>query len=72
VTTPDEDFSALLRAPVGHVDLIFVPRPTFDALGRSDVLRAHPLLYERGATWARLEREFTGGREWRAYRVLRS
>ncbi len=70
VTTGDEDFLERLRAPIGRVDQILVPRPTFDALGRSDVLRLHPRLYDGAEPWAVLEHEFPSGRGWRLYRVV--
>ncbi len=68
VTTPDRDFRAILVAPAGRADQILVPYPSFDAKGRSDVLKIYPDLYN-GAPWVELVREFEGTNTWRLYKV---
>ncbi len=69
VLATDRDFFPILRDPVGNVGRILVPYPSFDSQGRSDVLGLYPDLYELGAPWATLEREFPGPMRWRIYRV---
>lgn len=69
VTTTDRRFFTILREPAGTVDQILVPRPTIDAMGRSEVLRSYPRLYEDGAAWATLVQEIPGGRDWRLYAI---
>lgn len=70
VLTTDKDFFSILHQPVGQVEQILVPFPSFDARGRSEVLKAYPTLYDEGAPWAQLVREFPGPGAWRLFRVV--
>lgn len=72
VVTSDRDFFDILRSPVGRVDQILVPYPSFDARGRSDVLRLYPHLYENPEPWARLIQEFRGTSAFRLYQVVKN
>ena len=72
VLTTDSDFFKILAAPVGQVDQILVPRPTFDAMGRSEILKAYPGIYDGAEPWARLVHEFKGPGGWRLFQVVRS
>ncbi|MCL4535470.1 MAG: hypothetical protein M1370_09975 [Bacteroidetes bacterium] len=71
VLTTDTDFLPILRDPVGQVDQILVPYPSFDAKGRSDILKQYPDLYDGGKPWAQLVHEFPGPSAWRLYQVQR-
>lgn len=69
VMTTDTDFLPILRDPVDRVDQVLVPFPSFDAKGRSDILKLYPDLYEGGQPWARLTHEFPGPSAWRLFEV---
>ncbi|MBI3684037.1 MAG: hypothetical protein HY235_27000, partial [Acidobacteria bacterium] len=71
VITTDQDFQQRLRSLSTSVDQVLVPFPSFDALGRSDVLNDYPDLYRGGEPWAELVREFPGPIGWRLYRIKR-
>jgi hypothetical protein len=60
----------ILTDTTNHIDQILVPAPTTDAGGRSEILKQYPYLYERGAPWARLEKEFDGPSRWRLFEVI--
>ncbi|MFH5182387.1 hypothetical protein ACHHV8_06955 [Paenibacillus sp. TAB 01] len=67
VITSDRDFTPSLAAPYERkVQFILVPNPTGIA-GLNAVNQKYGELYEKGTSWARLEKEYNGG--WRLYRV---
>ncbi len=70
VMSTDRDFLDILRSPIGRVDQVLVPFPSFDARGRSDVIKFYPNLYSGGESWARLVHEFPGPNAWRMYQVV--
>ena len=59
------DFFPILRDPVGRVDQMLVPLPTFDSLHRSEVLAYYPDIYDEGVPWATLVHQFPGPGGWR-------
>ncbi len=69
VITTDSDFFSILASPVGQAGQILVPRPTLDSLGRSEILKAYPGIYDEGEPWAYLLHEFPGSSAWRLFRV---
>ena len=71
VMTTDRDFFPILHSPVGKIDQVLVPYPSFDAKARSEVIKSYPDLYEGKEPWARFEHEFPGPTAWRLYEVLR-
>lgn len=72
VITPDRDFPDAVTDPVGaHIGYILISRDT----GTMDAISAkYPSLYDTGAGFARLVRQFPSphgnGRTWRLYRVM--
>jgi hypothetical protein len=71
VITPDRDFAETLARPAAsRVRYILVP-PDFRS--HDAINRTYPELYERGAAWVELTREFRGvglSPDWRLYRVI--
>ncbi len=70
VTTRNPEFMDVARDPVGKVDYILVPRLEN---APSMLLSQHPKMYESGAPFLQLEREFLGqgySLDWRLYRVV--
>ncbi|MGQ3480929.1 glycosyltransferase family 39 protein [Paenibacillus sp. TY11] len=66
--TSDYSFNKALSYPQdNHVDYILVPN-TMSGMPLSKINMVYPNLYEKGAPWVQLEREFNG--EWRLYKVL--
>jgi len=70
VMTTDMDFFDILRNPIGKADQILVPYPTFDARGRSQVLKYYPGIYEGFETWTEFETEFPSPLPWRLYEII--
>ncbi len=71
VTPSASQFNDYLSVPVGNIDYILVPKVS--SHGQNLILDAYPDLFEEGAPFVTLEREFTGRAEvqlWRLYRVL--
>jgi hypothetical protein len=68
--TTDTDFFPILSSPVGKVQQVLVPLPTFDSRGRSEILKEYPNIYEGGEPWARLSHEFSGPSAWRLFEVV--
>ncbi|MCX7837920.1 MAG: hypothetical protein N2559_00465 [Anaerolineae bacterium] len=69
VLTTDRDFKQILSSPIGRVDQILVPYPSFDARGRSEILKLYPAIYD-GQAWTQLVHEFPGPNAWRLYRIV--
>ncbi|MDY8044690.1 glycosyltransferase family 39 protein [Paenibacillus polymyxa] len=66
--TSDYSFNKALSYPQdNHVDYILVPKIML-GMPLSKINMVYPNLYEKGAPWVQLEREFNG--EWRLYKVL--
>ncbi|ASR45643.1 hypothetical protein B4V02_02410 [Paenibacillus kribbensis] len=66
--TSDYSFNKALSYPQdSHVDYILVPK-IMPGMPLSKINMVYPNLYEKGAPWVQLEREFNG--EWRLYKVL--
>ncbi|CCI71346.1 hypothetical protein PPM_4539 [Paenibacillus polymyxa M1] len=66
--TSDYAFNKALSYPQeNHVDYILVPK-IMSGMPLSKINMVYPNLYEHGAPWVQLEREFNG--EWRLYKVL--
>ncbi|POR26694.1 glycosyltransferase family 39 protein [Paenibacillus polymyxa] len=66
--TSDYSFNKALSYPQdNHVDYILVPK-IMSGMPLSKINMVYPNLYEKGAPWVQLEREFNG--EWRLYKVL--
>ncbi|KOS03831.1 glycosyltransferase family 39 protein [Paenibacillus polymyxa] len=66
--TSDYSFNKALSYPQDHhVDYILVPK-IMSGMPLSKINMVYPNLYEKGAPWVQLEREFNG--EWRLYKVL--
>ncbi|MGZ0043275.1 glycosyltransferase family 39 protein [Paenibacillus ottowii] len=66
--TSDYSFNKALSYPQdNHVDYILVPK-IMSGMPLSKINMVYPNLYEHGAPWVQLEREFNG--EWRLYKVL--
>ncbi|URJ43507.1 glycosyltransferase family 39 protein [Paenibacillus polymyxa] len=66
--TSDYSFNKALSYPQdSHVDYILVPK-IMSGMPLSKINMVYPNLYEKGAPWVQLEREFNG--EWRLYKVL--
>lgn len=66
----DFDFKKAISNPQSYgVDYILIPRPESAAV-TSAINSAYPNLFEHGAEWAKLERDF--GSQWRLYKVTRS
>ncbi|MGW8443678.1 hypothetical protein ACWGXJ_22470 [Paenibacillus sp. S33] len=66
--TSDYSFNKTLSYPQdNHVDYILVPK-IMSGMPLSKINMVYPNLYEKGAPWVQLEREFNG--EWRLYKVL--
>ncbi|ADM72132.1 hypothetical protein GMA19_04375 [Paenibacillus polymyxa E681] len=66
--TSDYSFNKALSYPQdSHVDYILVPK-IMSGMPLSKINMVYPNLYEKGAPWVKLEREFNG--EWRLYKVL--
>ncbi|MDY8022699.1 glycosyltransferase family 39 protein [Paenibacillus polymyxa] len=66
--TSDYSFNKALTYPQdNHVDYILVPK-IMSGMPLSKINMVYPNLYEKGAPWVQLEREFNG--EWRLYKVL--
>ncbi|KAF6567446.1 glycosyltransferase family 39 protein [Paenibacillus sp. EKM202P] len=66
--TSDYAFNKALSYPQeNHVDYILVPK-IMSGMPLSKINIVYPNLYEHGAPWVQLEREFNG--EWRLYKVL--
>ncbi|WP_025675697.1 glycosyltransferase family 39 protein [Paenibacillus polymyxa] len=66
--TSDYSFNKALSYPQeNHVDYILVPK-IMSGMPLSKINMVYPNLYEHGAPWIQLEREFNG--EWRLYKVL--
>jgi len=70
VTNADDDFEEILSAPWIGADYVLVPPQRLEGtLNRVNMV--HPGLYEYGAPWAELEREWTSPEfGWRLYRVI--
>jgi hypothetical protein len=69
IMTTDTDFSEILRNPPSNVDQILVPYPSFDAKGRSEVLKLYPGIYDGFETWTTFLYEFPTSQQWRLYLV---
>ncbi|MGV8026405.1 MAG: hypothetical protein AB2L18_07615 [Anaerolineaceae bacterium] len=69
VMTTDTDFFEILRNPIGKADQILVPYPSFDARGRSQVLKYYPGIYEGFETWTTFKYEFVSPLPWRLYKI---
>ena len=69
VMTTDMDFFDILKNPVGKVDQILVPYPSFDARGRSQVLKYYPGIYEGFETWTTFAYEFPSPLPWRLFTI---
>ncbi len=69
ILTTDTDFQAKLHEPGGQVGQMLVPFPTFDAIGRSEILQTYPDMYSGGEPWAQLITEFPGPSSWRLFRI---
>jgi hypothetical protein len=68
VITSDRDFENSLREPVQYnVNFILVPDPSGIA-GLNAVNQTYKEFYEKGASWATLEKDYGGG--WKLYRVI--
>lgn len=72
VITSDSDYMSALEDPVGHrIDYVMVPNPNGE--GRlftlDSINEKYPRLYDEGAEWAELEKEFDGF--WKLYKVIR-
>ncbi|MCP3778113.1 glycosyltransferase family 39 protein [Paenibacillus sp. MZ03-122A] len=66
--TSDYSFNKALSYPQdNHVDYVLVPK-IMSGMPLSKINMVYPNLYEKGAPWVQLEREFNG--EWRLYKVL--
>ena len=72
VMTTDMDFFDILRNPIGKADQILVPYPTFDARGRSQVLKYYPGIYEGFEMWTHFKTEFPSPLPWRLYEIVDS
>lgn len=68
--TTDRDFFDLLFAPRGRASQMLVPYPSFDALGRSDIMYHYPDLYGGNVRWAKLVKEFPGPTAWRLFEIV--
>lgn len=69
VRTTDTDFFPILRSIIDNVDQVLIPEPTFDAIGRSDILNYYPGMYEGKLKWAKLIHEFPGSHHWRLFQI---
>lgn len=69
VMTTDTDFFDILTNPIGKADQILVPYPSFDARGRSQVLKYYPGIYEGFETWTTFKYEFSSPLPWRLYEI---
>jgi len=69
VMTTDTDFFDILKNPIGKADQILVPYPSFDARGRSQVLKYYPGIYEGFETWTTFKYEFSSPLPWRLYEI---
>ncbi|WP_188538846.1 glycosyltransferase family 39 protein [Paenibacillus segetis] len=67
IITSDHDFKESLDSPTDHeVDFILLPNPQA-VLSLDNVNQTYPNLYDQGAEWATLYKEFNGF--WRLYKV---
>jgi len=69
IMTTDMDFFDILRNPIGKADQILVPYPSFDARGRSQVLKYYPGIYEGFETWTTFAYEFPFPLPWRLFTI---
>jgi hypothetical protein len=74
VIISDRDFVELVNRPENRVTHFLVPTNVCPAgqacLADADQLnRTYPALWERGAPWATLEKQFGGINQWRLYRI---
>lgn len=69
IMTTDIDFFDILENPVGKADQILVPYPSFDAQGRSQVLKYYPGIYEGFETWTTFKYEFPSPLPWRLFTI---
>ncbi|NMC29151.1 MAG: hypothetical protein GYA45_03670 [Pelolinea sp.] len=69
VMTTDMDFFDILENPIGRADQILVPYPSFDARGRSQVLKYYPGIYEGFETWTTFAHEFSSPLPWRLFTI---
>ena len=69
IMTTDIDFFDILQYPVGNADQILVPYPSFDAQGRSQVLKYYPGIYEGFETWTTFAYEFPSPLPWRLFTI---
>ncbi len=69
IMTTDMDFFDILQYPVGNADQILVPYPSFDAQGRSQVLKYYPGIYEGFETWTTFKYEFPSPLPWRLFTI---
>ena len=69
VMTTDMDFFDVLENPIGKADQILVPYPSFDARGRSQVLKYYPGIYEGFETWTSFTYEFPSPLPWRLFAI---
>ena len=69
IMTTDMDFFKILENPIGRADQILVPYPSFDAQGRSQVLKYYPGIYEGFETWTTFEYEFPFPLPWRLFTI---
>ena len=69
IRTTDTDFFPILRSNIGYVDQVLIPEPTFGAIGRSDILKFYPGMYEGKLKWAKLIHEFPGSLHWRLFQI---
>lgn len=68
IITSDRIFTDAMNQPKAYgVEYVLIPRPTTESIG-SAIIVAYPKLYENGADWAELFKEFGDG-EWRLYKV---
>lgn len=73
VITTDRDFVTRLENPPAFVDYILMLDPETSGGGFNVIAARYPRLFENGASWAKLEWDFTDTyRQWRLFRVLRS
>ncbi|QGQ96793.1 hypothetical protein EHS13_18860 [Paenibacillus psychroresistens] len=69
IITSDHDFQAALKDPVGQgVDFILIPIPNA-VLKLDAVNQLYPNLYEHGASWTTLYKDFGG--YWKLYKINR-
>lgn len=73
VITTDRDFITALDNPTKFVDYVLMLDPETSDGGFNVIAARYPRLFENGASWAKLEQDFTDTyRRWRLFRVIRT